>query len=513
MQYISDAIVHFLATARSLADCRSGLIGGLGKVFAGDALEGLEAAAGADLHAFMLMVAPAQFTSRSADRQLGDVLKIMPEAAPDHNAEVTRPYFLPLLRSYPQFGEIFVKQSEEAAAIHGADAKFILALETYTQAQEVAEKSESDKVEEARDILMLDVQRLRRYKEEKPGIAQACIDTCYSHVLDAADEVLSEWIRDMSELSTVLANQSELLATKKFKERMADWEKARALLCSHATWQHETVECGTKACEIRKALECMGAVLQCVPTLEDLLADGNSITIAPEKLTEAMDLQELDALRALVDRAEAHGRLDVMEAFSKMKQFFKSTVYPKICASLDLQASGPVKNLEKCWTTMVGLSRALAKSLVTRGSEDATAAEATAALTEALHDVASISVDEDLESLTKIACSTLQQQRCQVLRRVFSIGDMLAKSLVTLQMDPVPADQSLVVLHALATLQKELETLSAWVKGNKGSFSDIDKDWFAQAAECERFEVMLGEILGSGKAQRRCRNQPHCCGT
>ena len=103
VKYMSDAILHFLTAARSSADCRSGLLCGLGKAYAGDALEGLEAAVAEDLHDFMLIIGQGQSTTTSTGRKLGDVLQLMPKAAPAHNAAVTRPYFLPLLLSYPQF--------------------------------------------------------------------------------------------------------------------------------------------------------------------------------------------------------------------------------------------------------------------------------------------------------------------------------------------------------------------------------------------------------------------------
>ena len=249
------------------------------------------------------------------------------------------------------------------------------------------------------------------------------------------------------------------------------------------------------ACECKLAITCLGTTLSVLVdgTINDILSDA---PVAADKLTWVTNLNDFADLRPYIDRQESLGKIELVQQFKSLQSSFRSIWQPKVAAALDAHAAWPIKKLKVHWATAQASLRVLEKLPVTGSS--ASPEEVDQALEDGTNlDNAAV----DLQALVAVGSNKLHTQRCQVLKRVFSAIVSIGSNWPIVKEKPMDPNR---VMAALIKLYEECALMETWVQGNKSSFTDIDKGWFASALECERALKLLQELVKWGEATYCC---------
>ena len=163
---------------------------------------------------------------------------------------------------------------------------------------------------------------------------------------------------------------------------------------------------------------------------------------------------------------------------------------------MDALSLAPIEKLKGSWVHVVSHMQVLER-LVVGGANTPDSAE----VDRVLKEMAGLQVHSDMEALSHACSNSLQNKRWQVLQRVFSscqlLGNAWPKFLDSNKLDS--ADACASCFDELSKLQHESASLHAWISGNKPTFGDMDRDWFASACETERAVALLDALAKTGK--------------
>jgi hypothetical protein len=215
-----------------------------------------------------------------------------------------------------------------------------------------------------------------------------------------------------------------------------------------------------------------------------------------EPLREVMDLKAFHELTAFASRKETQGNQDIAQHLAVMTKYWKSMLLPKVVAALDSCASAPLEKLRESWSQAIAVIHVLE-----RFAANAADTPSKEAVSVACVKAQGLSFVGDLEAFEATACSALQIQRAQVLRRVLMAVHTMGKGLPTiLQEELLPISSE--VVDILAGWAHEGSGMDTWITGNKGSFPDIDQAWFATSAKFVRAHSLVTSLVKMGKERQ-----------
>lgn len=283
-------------------------------------------------------------------------------------------------------------------------------------------------------------------------------------------------------------------ATETFcKDRFEDLGRMQQQLIKDEAWDSKT-DCS--AAEIKDALTCLGALLP----LSNSLLGSPSHKVAMEKLSsaqlsEVIALKELATLKPFINTKEAQGDTPVVQGFVQMHKFWTEHVQPGAAQALDQLASVPAESLRAHWQVAVSCLRVVERSVMGAANKP-TSDELTAAMT------ASAAIDAnaaaDLQALAAAASSSLQTQRCQLLKRVISAVTLLGNVWPVFAVADFDKHRESALVQ-LSKISQEASSLEQWINGNRDHFGSIDKDWYAQTEESERVLKLLARCCEKGQ--------------